>query len=134
MENKRWITISAILFSVVFAFVYYVLFSFTLGKADIDQRTLFMNQVGLYEKQSSVKNMQDKLEKEGLKSYTMKQEDLTAVICGVSTQEKESNEIQEQLKKLNYSYIPKSVTLKDAVIIDLIDAKSYEEALERIGK
>ena len=43
-----------------------------------------MNQVGLYEKAQSVQDMQEKLEKEGLKSYTMKQDKLTAVVCGVS--------------------------------------------------
>lgn len=134
MENKRLIMMFAILFSVVFALVYYVLLSFTLGKAGDEKRILYMNQVGLYEKADSVKNMQDKLKKEGLESYTMKQEDLTAVVCGVSVEKEENEQVQEQLKKLNYSYIPKSVTLEDTAIVDLIDAKSYGEVLERIGK
>ena len=66
MENKRLIMLFGILFSVVFCLMYYVLFSFTLGKANDDKRTLYMNQVGLYEKAQSVQDMQEKLEKEGL--------------------------------------------------------------------
>ena len=50
VENKRLIMLFGILFSVVFCLMYYVLFSFTLGKANDDKRTLYMNQVGLYEK------------------------------------------------------------------------------------
>ena len=65
MENKRLIMLFGILFSVVFCLMYYVLFSFTLGKANDDKRTLYMNQVGLYEKAQSVQDMQEKLEKEG---------------------------------------------------------------------
>ena len=34
VENKRLIMLFGILFSVVFCLVYYVLFSFTLGKAN----------------------------------------------------------------------------------------------------
>ena len=63
MENKRLIMLFGILFSVVFCLMYYVLFSFTLGKANDDKRTLYMNQVGLYEKAQSVQDMQEKLDK-----------------------------------------------------------------------
>ena len=70
MENKRLIMLFGILFSVVFCLMYYVLFSFTLGKANDDKRTLYMNQVGLYEKAQSVQDMQEKLEKEGFLTRT----------------------------------------------------------------
>ena len=53
VENKRLIVLFGILFSVVFCLIYYVLFSFTLGKAGDGKRTLYMNQVGLYEKAAS---------------------------------------------------------------------------------
>ena len=130
MENKRLIMLFGILFSVVFCLMYYVLFSFTLGKANDDKRTLYMNQVGLYEKAQSVQDMQEKLEKEGLKSYTMKQDKLTAVVCG----EKESQQVQQKLKALKYSYIPKDVTVENSDVVKLIDEQAYDKALERIGK
>ena len=134
VENKRLIVLFGILFSVVFCLIYYVLFSFTLGKAGDGKRTLYMNQVGLYEKAASVKDMQEKLEKEGLKSYTLKQEKLTAVVWGVSTEEKESQQVQQKLKKLKYSYIPKNVTIENTAVVELIDEQAYDKALERIGK
>lgn len=134
VENKRLIMLFGILFSVVFCLMYYVLFSFTLGKANDDKRTLYMNQVGLYEKAQSVQDMQEKLEKEGLKSYTMKQDNLTAVVCGVSSDEKESQQVQQKLKALKYSYIPKNVTVENSDVVKLIDEQAYDKALERIGK
>ena len=119
VENKRLIMLFGILFSVVFCLMYYVLFSFT---------------VGLYEKAQSVQDMQEKLEKEGLKSYTMKQDKLTAVVCGVSSDEKESQQVQQKLKALKYSYIPKDVTVENSDVVKLIDEQAYDKALERIGK
>ena len=119
MENKRLIMLFGILFSVVFCLMYYVLFSFTLGKANDDKRTLYMNQVGLYEKAQSVQDMQEKL---------------TAVVCGVSSDEKESQQVQQKLKALKYSYIPKDVTVENSDVVKLIDEQAYDKALERIGK
>ena len=75
-----------------------------------------------------------KLEKEGLKSYTMKQDKLTAVVCGVSSDEKESQQVQQKLKALKYSYIPKDVTVENSDVVKLIDEQAYDKALERIGK
>ena len=134
VENKRLIILFGILFSILFALVYYALFSFTLGKASNGKRTLYMNQVGLYEKADSVKGMQEKLKKDGLNSYTLKQDKLTAVVCGVSTDEKESQLTQQKLKKLNYSYVPKNVTVESMDVVALIDEQAYEKALERIGR
>ena len=76
----------------------------------------------------------EKLEKEGLKSYTMKQDKLTAVVCGVSSDEKESQQVQQKLKALKYSYIPKNVTVENSDVVKLIDEQAYDKALERIGK
>lgn len=134
MENKKLIIVFATAFSVLFSIVYYFLFSMTITTESNEKRTLYMNQVGLYEKKDSVTDMKKKLEKAGLKGYTMKQKDLTAVVCSVSTDEKETKKEQEMLKNLKYSYIQKSVRVEDSEVVKLIDQKEYAKALERIGK
>lgn len=133
MNQRKTIILLGMLFSLVFAFFYNVLFTFVLQETEQESRVLFVNQVGLYEKDKSIQSMQKKLEESGIESYTMKQQDVTAVVCGVSTQEEENTEIQEKLKELKYSYITKKITVENAEIIAYIDEKNYEQALERIG-
>ena len=133
MNQRKTIILLGMLFSLVFALFYQVLFTFVLQETEQETRVLFVNQVGLYEQDKSIQSMQKKLEANGIASYTMKQQDVTAVICGVSTQEEENAEVQEKLKELKYSYITKKITVENSEIITYIDEKDYEQALERIG-
>lgn len=134
VENKKLIILFALLFSVLFSFAYYAIFSVTLTKSDKEVRIVYMNQVGLYEKQDSVIKVQNELKKQGFTSFTMKQNDLTAVVCSVSTDEQESKSQQEKLKNLKYSYIAKQMRVEDQEVIALIDQKEFGKALERLGK
>lgn len=134
MENKRLIVLFATCFSVLFAIIYYVLFTMTINSGTLEKRTLYMNQVGLYEKEDSIRDMEKKLKDAGLQGFTLKQDKLTAVVCSVSTDVKETKKEQEKLKELKYSYIQKSVTVEDAQVVKMIDDKEYAKALERIGK
>lgn len=133
MNQRKTIILLGMLFSLVFALFYHVLFTFVLQETEQETRVLFVNQVGLYEQDKSIQSMQKKLEANGIASYTMKQQDVTAVICGVSTREEENAEVQEKLKELKYSYITKKITVENSEIITYIDEKDYEQALERIG-
>lgn len=139
MNNKKVIGIVAICFSILFSGFYYVIFSTTITSSDktsekVEKKTLYMNQVGLYKQQESVKEMQDKLAKEKITSFTMKQKDLTAVVCSVSIDEKETKKEQAKLKELGLSYIQKNVTVENTEIVKLIEQKDFAKALERIGK
>lgn len=131
MENKRLIVFFAVLFSILFSVVYYLLFS-TLASADAEKRTLYMIQVGLYKQQESITDMQKKLQKEGIATYTWKQGKTTAVVCGVNKDEKQTKKVESILKKKKYSYIQKSVTITDSTLAALIDKQEYGKVLERI--
>lgn len=133
MNQKKTIILLGMLFSLIFALFYHVLFTFVLQETEKETRVLYVNQVGLYQQDKSIQAMQEKLEKNDIESYTMKQKEITAVVCGVSTQEKENELIQNKLKELKYSYITKKITVENAEIISYIDEKKYEQALERIG-
>lgn len=133
MENKRLIVLFGIIFSLMFSLIYYVLFSFTMPKSQ-PKRTLYMDQVGLYEKKESVTKMKKELAAQGFVCYEMKQDKLTAVVCGVSTSQSEQAKNEARLKKLNISYVPKNVQIEDEAIGKLIDQKAYGTVLERIGK
>ena len=135
MENKRLIVLFAAVFSVVFSIFYYFLFQVTLSKnGGNEKRTLYMNQVGLYEKQEGVDATIEKLKKEGLTGYSLKQGNVTAVVCSVGVDESVVKKEQETLTSLKYNFIEKSVTVDDQSIVTLIDKAQFDKALERIGK
>lgn len=134
MENRRLIVLFATGFSFVFSIFYYFLFTMTMSDGSVEKRSLYMNQVGLYEKTDSVNKMKDALKEAGLNGYPLKQGELTAVVCSVSTDEKETKKDEAKLKELKYSYIAKKVTVEDPEVVKLIDSRQYDKALERIGK
>lgn len=135
MENKRLIVLFAGIFSIAFSIFYYFLFQVTLSKStSSEKRTLYMNQVGLYEKQEGVNATIETLKTAGFQGYALKQGKTTAVVCSVSVDETSVKKDQEKLKELNYRYIEKSVMVEDEEIVNMIDKQQFEKALERIGK
>ena len=97
------------------------------------QKTLHMNQVGLYKEEKNLEEAKQKLEEDGFHVYQMKQGDVTALVCGVNEDKKKTEEEQKELADKNYSFIEKSVTVSSDEITDLIKQKKYKEALEKIG-
>ncbi|MGX8852048.1 SPOR domain-containing protein [Amedibacillus sp. YH-ame10] len=134
MENKKLIVLFASCFSILFSLGYYFLFTLNTGTTQTSKVTLYMNQVGLYKKEESITSMKDNLKNAGLDAFVLKQDALTAVVSGVTTDQKASQSVQEKLKELKYTYIAKSVTVDDPEIVKLIQDKQYEQALDRIGK
>lgn len=136
MENKKLIMMFAAGFSLVFAILYYGLFAMigNVSATSPGEKTLYMNQVGLYREEKSIDGMKADLQASGIDSYTWSQDDLQAVVCGVSFDEAQTKAVQETLKAAEITYIEKSVTVSDAQTLELIDQQSYQEALERIGK
>lgn len=131
MNRKRIIILLALFFSILFSSFYYMLFS-VIGTSS-SQKTLHMNQVGLYKEEKKLEEAKQKLEEDGFRVYQMKQGDVTALACGVNEDKKKTEEEQKELADKNYSFIEKSVTVSSDEITDLIKQKKYKEALEKIG-
>lgn len=131
MNRKRIIILLALFFSILFSSFYYMLFS-VIGTSS-SQKTLHMNQVGLYKEEKNLEEAKQKLEEDGFHVYQMKQGDVTALVCGVNEDKKKTEEEQKELADKNYSFIEKSVTVSSDEITDLIKQKKYMEALEKIG-
>lgn len=130
MNRKRIIILLALFFSILFSSFYYMLFS-VIGTSS-SQKTLHMNQVGLYKEEKNLEEAKQKLEEDGFRVYQMKQGDVTALVCGVNEDKKKTEEEQKELADKNYSFIEKSVTVSSDEITDLIKQKKYKEALEKI--
>ncbi|WP_416326670.1 SPOR domain-containing protein [[Eubacterium] hominis] len=134
MNQKRVIMITALIFSMLFTGFYYLLFSYTVKNEDILHKTLYMNQVGLYKQEDTMKEMMEKLKKNGIDSYTWKQGDVTAVVCYISTNIDDTKNGQDKLTSLKLNYIQKTAQIESNEVAKLIDEKKYQEVLERIAE
>ncbi len=131
MENKRVFISFAVVFSIIFSCVYLMLFS-VLEKQTIEQKTLYMLQVGLFDEKENAEKMQSKLNKDEIKSYVWNKNKQFVVICGVSEQKRETKKVEDTLKEKNMSYVEKKVMIKDKKLISLMKEKEYGKVLEKI--
>lgn len=131
MENRRVFISFAVAFSVIFSCVYLMLFS-ALEKQTIEQKTLYMLQVGLFDEKANAEKMQSKLNKDEIKSYVWNKNKQFIVICGVSEQKKDTKKVEDILKEKNMSYVEKKVMIKDKNLISLMKEKEYGKVLEKI--
>ena len=97
MNRKRIIILLALFFSILFSSFYYMLFS-VIGTSS-SQKTLHMNQVGLYKEEKNLEEAKQKLEEDGFHVYQMKKGDVTALVCGVNEDKKKTEEEQKELLK-----------------------------------
>lgn len=134
MESKKLIILFSLGFSLIFSIIYYIMFATLQTNTDTNTevKTLYYNQVGLYQKQESIDSMKKTLQDKGLDAYVLKANDLSAVITGVSLDQEEMKAVQVKLKELNVNYVEKDITVEDSEIVLLLEQKSYEEALERL--
>lgn len=130
MRQRRWIVCIGVSVSLIFSFIYYSLF--TMIQPQVEQVTIYMVQVGLYEKSDSVVKMRKSLKEDGFASYELKNGNKTAVIVGLATEKENLTITLKQLKEKSYSYVEKSVTVQDQEVISLMKQKAYEEVLERM--
>lgn len=132
MESKKLIILFSLGFSAVFSIVYYILFATLQTHTASDAKTIYYNQVGLYQKQESIDSMKQTLQDNGLDTYVLKTNDLSAVVTGVSLDQEGMESVQAKLKEMNINFVEKNITVEDPEIISLLEQNSYEEALERL--
>lgn len=131
MENKKFIFSAAIFFSALFGVIYYLIFTNFVQVQEASN--IYMNQVGLYKSSENATSVVSELKKSDIECFTMKKEDLIAVVCSLSDVEEETKQQQEKLSELGYAYILKSIVVENPEIIDLLHEKDYMKALEMIN-
>lgn len=134
MGNKKLIYSVAIIFSVLFCFMYYTVFTRFVSEPDKETQAsmLYMNQVGLYKSSDNAQNVIGKLKEGNIEAYLLDKGDVTAVVCSLSLNEADTDAQQEALTSLGYSYIKKNIEIKDTSIVKLLQDKEYAKALEMI--
>ena len=131
MGNKRLIYAVAFSMALLFSVGYYIMFQ-SMESAERDSVVLYFNQVGLFEKQEGADATIAALEKLDIAARIREQDDIKAVICGISTDKKETKNVQKILEENGYPYVFKEVKTNDEEMIKAIERKDYAEVFERI--
>lgn len=133
MENRKLVYLFGIVFSVIFALLYFFLFDTLLAQEKANSATLYFNQVGLYQDEENSTKTIAKLKEQDIEAYAIKKEELTAVICGVSEQREETQKLQTTLDTLGITYIEKQVTIEDPAILKEVNDQRIAKALEMMN-
>lgn len=131
MENRKLIYLFGCLFSLVFALIYYALFHTVLQDQDTSL-TIYYNQVGLYKSDENAQSAIAHLKEQEIEAFLFPQDDVNAVICGVSASEAETKENGIQLSELEMNHIEKNITTKNAEAITAFQEKDMNKVLELI--
>lgn len=108
MANRRLIITFALVFALAFSLFYYVLFTTVdFGSVSTQQRTLYLNQVGIYEESENAKKICAQLEEQGLTPYQIEQDGRQIVMTSVYEDETKTEEEGKQLEKWNWHTSPR---------------------------
>lgn len=133
MENRKLIYMFGLLFSIVFASLYYFLFQAFLTVEDTSTFTFYYNQVGLYKSDENAQKVIHTLKEHYIDAYLFPQNDVNAIITGMSSEEEQTKQNQEQLKAIDMTFIEKSITTKQPEVKDALEAQDINKVLELIN-
>lgn len=133
MENRKLIYMFGLLFSIVFASLYYFLFQAFLTVEDTSTFTIYYNQVGLYKSDANAQKVIHTLKEQDIDAYLFPQNDVNAIITGMSSEEEQTKQNQEQLKAIDMTFIEKSITTKQQEVKDALKAQDVNKVLELIN-
>lgn len=134
MKNKRLMISLAIGLSILFSLLYFILFEVYIPSTDqVSEKTLYMNQIGLYKDENNASKVRDTLKSKSIEAYIYKNKELYVIVSGVSESEKETEANAKLLKDNAYSYILKKVKIQDDTILQYIENKDIQKALEMIA-
>lgn len=132
MENRKLIYFFGLLFSMIFAIGYTLLFHTFIKNEASTTITLYYNQVGLYKSEDNAAKVIQRLKDQSIEAYLFPQDDLHAVICSLHTEQEQTKAQQKELMRLQMSFIEKQLEIDEADIISAIQNQEYDKALEMI--
>lgn len=130
MENRKLIYFFGLLFSAIFALLYYGLFHILIQDSPT-YGNVYYNQVGLYKNEENAQKVVQQLNDLKIDAHIFLQAELHAVICGISEDQALTQENGAQLAKEGMNYIEKQWTGNEA-ILNALQENDIEKVLEMI--
>lgn len=132
MENRKLIYLFGSMFAVLFSLFYLFLFNTVLTSANVESKTVYFNQVGLYKNSENSEKAVASLKEKDVEAFAIAKSDITSVVCGVSEDEATTKALQTTLDSIGITYIEKQVSFDDPDVIALWDQKEITKVLEMV--
>lgn len=131
MENRKVIYIFGLMFSIVFALIYYLLFQTFLNQKET-QYTVYYHQIGLYQSLENAQKAINQFKKQDIEAYVYEINDMNSVICDMSESKEETDQLKDVLEKKQIPYVDKTIETKNEAVHNALSKKDYKTALELI--
>lgn len=133
MGNRRIIITFALVFAAVFSLFYYAMFQM-LNEGDADvQRTLYLNQVGIFAKKENAQKVCDQLKEQKLTPYSVEKDGAITVVTSIYIEEEKTKQEGEQIKEMGMSYLTKKVTVEGSELVQAVEAGDYVRVLQAVN-
>ena len=132
MRNRKVIVSFALVFAAVFALFYYVLFQFLSAKGGTEARTLYLNQVGIFDEKENADKICEKLEKKKMNAYQIEKNDQIYVVTSIYEDKEQTEKEGKTLTEMEMSYLTKKVTAEGREMVQAVDEKDYVKVLEAV--
>ncbi len=146
MRKKQIVCLLAIVASMLFSFVYFVVFS-GLDKADTNdnslivvneeqqevlegETTLYWIQMGVFTSESSYSELLKKFEDLNLESIVVNASSKQIIVVGCSTNEGELLNTLDVVINNDFEYMRKEMTFSDEEQLEMLSKKEYKTILE----
>ena len=133
MANRRLIITFALVFALAFSLFYYVLFTTVdFGSVSTQQRTLYLNQVGIFAEKENADKICEKLEKKKMNAYQIEKNDQIYVVTSIYEDKEQTEKEGKTLTEMEMSYLTKKVTAEGREMVQAVDEKDYVKVLEAV--
>lgn len=129
MENRKVIYLLGLVFSIVFAIIYYILFQTFLSQKE-ESLTLYYNQIGLYQSSENAQKAAAQFKAQKIDAYVYTVDDMNSVICAISEKQEDTQAFGKKLKEMQIPYVEKTFVSQNHALSDALTKQDMKTVLE----
>ena len=123
MGNRRLIITFALVFAAVFSLFYYAMFHMLDVEETKTQRTLYLNQVGIFEESDN---------EHQLSAYQVEKEGRITVVTSIYAEEEKTEQEGKTIEEMGMNYLTKKITVEGSELVQAVDDGDYVRVLQAV--
>ena len=132
MGNRRLIITFALVFAAVFSLFYYAMFHMLDVEETETQRTLYLNQVGIFEESGTAQKICDQLQEHQLSAYQVEKEGRITVVTSIYAEEEKTEQEGKTIEEMGMNYLTKKITVEGSELVQAVDDGDYVRVLQAV--
>lgn len=132
MGNRRLIITFALIFAAVFSLFYYALFQLFAQGSEEASRTLYLNQVGIFEESGNAQKICDQLQEHQLSAYQVEKEGRITVVTSIYAEEEKTEQEGKTIEEMGMNYLTKKITVEGSELVQAVDDGDYVRVLQAV--